>query len=76
MWEDAGGVLGHIEQRLSWYLGDWITARREKWEQGELEHICERFEINYSTANHAATVCRAFEFSRRRLNLLSDTTRK
>ena len=28
-WEDAGKVLGHIEQRLSWYLGDWITARRE-----------------------------------------------
>jgi len=31
-WEDAGQVLGHIEQRLSWFLGDWITVRREKWE--------------------------------------------
>ena len=68
-WDQAGDLLGHIDQRLAWYLGDWVTARREKWEQGSLEEICEKYGLNYSTTSNAATVCRAFEFSRRRENL-------
>jgi len=44
-WEDAGQVLGHIEQRLSWYLGDWLLAGESGGylERGKLEEACERF---------------------------------
>ena len=68
-WEAAMTLLAAFEWRLSWYLGDGINSCREKWEQGTLEEISERFDINYRTARNVSSVCRAFELSRRRDNL-------
>lgn len=68
-WDSAGHALSHIEGRLMWFIGDWLLSVREKWEQGSLAEICENYDLNYHTANHAGTTCRAIEFSRRRPNL-------
>ena len=68
-WDAAGEALAHVDARLNWYTGDWVLSVREKWEQGTLEDICNRFGLNYSTVANCSSVCRAVEFSRRRENL-------
>jgi N6-adenosine-specific RNA methylase IME4 len=69
-WEEAGHALGTVSARLNWYVGDWLRAcKGDAWGYGELEDTCKRFDLNYSTATGAKSVCEAFEFCRRRQNL-------
>lgn len=70
-WEEAGDVLGHIEGRLMWYVGDWLIAGEGKGylERGKLDEACERFRIAYKTAANAASTCRALKQSSRRREL-------
>ena len=69
-WEDAGHTLFQIEGRLSWYLGDWLSACKcEAWGYGDLAELCEQMGWNYGTTRNYMSVCEAFELSRRRENL-------
>jgi N6-adenosine-specific RNA methylase IME4 len=70
-WDQAGYILGHIEGRLAWYIGDWLLAGESTGylPQGKLAEACEQFGIAYSTATHYAATCRAFDQSCRRRQL-------
>lgn len=69
-WEEAGQALSVVSARLNWYVGDWLAAvKGDEWGYGDLEEVCQRFELNYQTAANAKSVCESFEFSLRRENL-------
>ena len=70
-WEEAGRTLGHVDQRLMWYVGDWLRAGEDNGyiERGKLAEACERFGISYSTAANAASICKAIDQSSRRREL-------
>ena len=70
-WNEAGDLLGHIEGRLMWYIGDWLLAGEDKGylERGKLDDACERFGIAYQTAIDSAVTCRAIEQRLRRPSL-------
>ena len=65
-YEDAGRLLGKMEDSKQWWLGDWWNAGA-KW--GEGKDICEKVGVAYSTAASAGSVAKAFEFCRRRQTL-------
>jgi len=69
-WCEIGTNLGCFERAVAWWVGDWWVfgehrygARRELTEQPGWQGPA------YQTCANAATVCRAFEFSRRRETL-------
>ena len=69
-WREIGTDLGCLERAVAWWVGDWWAfgehrygARRELTEQPGWQGPA------YQTCANAATVCRAFEFSRRRETL-------
>lgn len=70
-WENAGHTLGHYDRRIMWCIGDWINAGEASGyvERGKHQKACEEFNIAYSTAANATTVCKALESSRRREHL-------
>ena len=70
-WQEAGQLLGGIERRLMWFVGDWLNAGQSSGyvERGKHEEACERFGIAYKTAANAASACKALESSRRREHL-------
>lgn len=67
--EHALDVLGVLEGGMPWAIGDAINARKEKWQQGSLEQLCDDHQLTYQSAANASSVCNEFEFSRRRENL-------
>lgn len=68
-WEEAGDVLGEISKRCMWFIGDWYRIGAErKW--GETYDDCQdRFGIAERTASNATSLCREFDFTRRRVKL-------
>ena len=68
-WESAMCQMGHIETRRGWYVGDLVNSKKEKWDYGSLQDICDSFGFEYSSANSCSVVCRAFELVRRRTSL-------
>lgn len=70
-WEQAGQILGAIDGRLMWYVGDWLNAGEDGGyiARGKLDEACKRFGIAYKTAAQAAWVCRKVESSLRREHL-------
>lgn len=70
-WEQAGQILGAIDGRLMWYVGDWLTAGEDCGyiERGKLDAAVKKFGISYNTAAQAARVSRAFQSCLRRQDL-------
>ncbi len=60
------GLSRHV---VAGVAGFFHNCKGEIWGYGELEGICTRVGLNYSTARNAQSVCEAFELSRWRDNL-------
>jgi hypothetical protein len=65
-WLDAGRSFAASESGHQWRIGDWWNAG-VPWGKGE--EACREAGIEYKTARNCATVCKAFDLSRRRDNL-------
>lgn len=66
-WLAAGEMLGKVERSVSWWLGDWWAFGENRY--GQRKNIVESEEWSgpaYQTCMDTASVCRAFETSRRR----------
>jgi len=66
-WLDVGAALGRVRGSVMWWVGDWWAYGEHKY--GERAAIVQ--DENwvgpaYQTCKNAATICRAFEKSRRR----------
>ncbi len=69
-WVKHGAFLGTLDRSVSWWLGDWWVFGEHKY--GGRKDRVEREDWNgpdYGTCANVASVCRAFESSRRRDNL-------
>lgn len=66
-WLSIGESLSGVSRRLMWLVGDWLLAGESAGylPRGKLQEACERFGIEYKTAQAAVGVCRAFESSMR-----------
>lgn len=68
-WDDyieVGQNIASAESATQWWIGDWYNQGHE---YGEHEEACRLAGISYKTARNLASVCKAFEMSRRRDNV-------
>jgi len=65
-YEDAGRLLGKMEDSKQWWLGDWWNAGA-KW--GEGQEICNAVGVGYQHAADAGWVARQIPFSLRKEKL-------
>ena len=66
-WAEAGKLLGKIEHSASWWLGDWWAFGEARYGQRKaLVQSGDWDGPSMQTCADAASVCRAFEVSRRR----------
>lgn len=66
-WQGAGLALAKVEGAMSWWLGDWWAYGEHQY--GERKALVESDAWEgpaFETCRNAASVCRAFETSRRR----------
>lgn len=68
-WEEIGGELANRARKLNWWIGDWWAAGHHRY--GERARLAARglFGKEFKTLANIASVCRAFEPSRRREHL-------
>jgi hypothetical protein len=69
-WVEIGRELARVERSMMWYIGDWWEAGDRYY--GDLIALVNSDDWDgpaYQTCANAASVCRAFEFFRRRENL-------
>ncbi len=65
-WRSAGALLGRVERSVSWWLGDW-WAYGHRYGDRKAMVVAEDWEgPAFDACMNAASVCRAFETSRRR----------
>lgn len=66
-WRAAGEFLGKIEANISWWIGDWWAFGEHRYGSRKAVVEAENWEgPAFKTCANAASVCRAFETSRRR----------
>jgi N6-adenosine-specific RNA methylase IME4 len=66
-WRSAGELLGKVERSVSWWLGDWWAFGERRY--GVRKSIVDADDWDgptFESCQNAASVCRAFESSRRR----------
>jgi hypothetical protein len=68
-WEEIGAELANRARKLNWWIGDWWAAGHHRY--GERARLAARglFGKEFKTLANIASVCRAFEPSRRREHL-------
>jgi hypothetical protein len=68
-WQAVGAELASRAQKLNWWIGDWWAAGHHRY--GERARLAARglFGKEFKTLANIASVCRAFEPSRRREHL-------
>jgi len=68
-WEAVGAELANHAKKLNWWIGDWWAAGHHRY--GERARLAARglFGKEFKTLANIASVCRAFEPSRRRESL-------
>jgi len=68
-WEEVGAELANRARKLNWWIGDWWAAGHHRY--GERARLAARglFGKEFKTLANIASVCRAFEPSRRREGL-------
>lgn len=68
-WEAVGAELANRAKKLNWWIGDWWAAGHHRY--GERARLAARglFGKEFKTLANIASVCRAFEPSRRRESL-------
>ncbi len=68
-WEEVGAELANRARKLNWWIGDWWAAGHHRY--GERARLAARglFGKEFKTLANIASVCRAFEPSRRRERL-------
>jgi N6-adenosine-specific RNA methylase IME4 len=66
-WIKAGKLLNKTEAALQFWIGDWWNHGDRKWGGGRA--LAEEAGVNYNTVTNYASICRAFDFSRRREDL-------
>lgn len=66
-WREAGEMLGKIERSVSWWIGDWWAFGEARYGERSAVVTAEDWQgPDFKTCANAASVCRAFETSRRR----------
>ena len=68
-WEAVGHSLGKVQQSTLWWIGDWWCAGHRYGERTAIVTSTSWWGPSLQTCMNTATVCRAFETSRRRQNL-------
>jgi len=68
-WVEVGRRLGDTQKLLAFWIGDWISFGRSKWEQGKYLNAELEFCKKYGTLANAVYVSQRIEPSRRRENL-------
>ena len=68
-WRAVGKKLDQRQRALSFWIGDWISFGRDKWEKGKYKEAEAEFTQKYGTLTNAVYVCQRIEPSRRRENL-------
>jgi N6-adenosine-specific RNA methylase IME4 len=64
---EAGKLLNKAEAAVQWWAGDLLLYADRKWGDGRA--LAEEAGFNYNTMTNYASICRAFDFSRRREDL-------
>jgi hypothetical protein len=65
-WRDAGELLGRVERSVSWWLGDWWAYGEARYGDRKAIVMAENWDgPKYEACKNTASICRAFERSRR-----------
>ena len=67
-WESLGRSLFDMQDGWQWWIGDWINYGEQKWGETYKAAI-EVTGRSYKTLANVARICKAFEITRRRVNL-------
>jgi len=47
-WEECGQLLGHIQKRIHWWIGDWLNYGEGRWPDRYAQAL-DRWHFNYQT---------------------------